>query len=141
MDSDGYKIRDQSKPHFITLTVVGWIDAFTRKRYKDALIESLNYCVENKGLVVFGYVIISNHVHLIVQSKDDDLSGLIRDFKKFTAKNIIHLIKSESESRREWILKLLKEAMQTHGRNKDYQFGNMETILKKSIQINLCGQN
>ena len=67
MDSDGYKIRDQSKPHFITLTVVGWIDAFTRKRYKDALIESLNYCIENKGLVVFGYVIMSNHVHLLCE--------------------------------------------------------------------------
>ncbi|WP_312767230.1 transposase [Epilithonimonas sp.] len=38
-------------------------------------------------MILFGYVIMSNHIHLIVQSKDGNLSELIRDFKKFTSKN------------------------------------------------------
>ncbi len=122
METDGYKIRDQTKPHYVTFTVVDWIDVFTRKIYKDIIVENINYCVKEKGMIVFGYVIMSNHLHLIIQSKNNDLSGLIRDFKKFTAKAIINQIKTGRESRREWMLALFSKATETHGRNKTYQF-------------------
>ena len=119
---EGYVIRDQNKAHFITATVVDWIDIFTRKTYKDIVIESLAYCIKEKGMLLYGYVIMSNHIHLIVQSKDGKLSDLIRDFKKFTAKNILEKIQTEPESRKEWMLERFKKATETHGRNKDYQF-------------------
>lgn len=119
---DGYLIRDQEKPHFITCTVVDWIDVFTRKNYRDIVISSLQYCIKEKGMLIYGYVIMSNHLHLIVQSKDAKLSDLIRDFKKYTAKNILETIQSEPESRREWMLERFKKATETHGRNKAYQF-------------------
>jgi REP element-mobilizing transposase RayT len=90
---EGYTIKDQEKPHFITCTVVDWIDIFTRKIYKDIVISSLDYCIKEKGMLLFGYVIMSNHIHLIVQSKDGKLSDLIRDFKKFTSKNILLALK------------------------------------------------
>ncbi|MBW1295233.1 REP-associated tyrosine transposase [Aquimarina litoralis] len=122
MQTDGYKIRDQSKAHFITFTVFDWVDIFTRKRYKDTIIESLQYCIEYKGMVLFGYVIMSNHIHMIIQSNQNDLSGLIRDFKKHTAKVIIKQIQSEPESRREWMLNIFKKATNTHNRNKEFQF-------------------
>ncbi|GAA3591202.1 transposase [Flavivirga amylovorans] len=122
METDGYKIRDQSKPHYITFTVVDWADVFTRKVYKDIIVENLNYCIKEKGMIVFGYVIMSNHIHLIIQSAHNDLSGLIRDFKKFTAKSIINQIKSGKESRRKWLLTLFSKATETHSRNKTYQF-------------------
>ncbi len=119
---DGYKIRDQSMPHFITATVVDWIDIFTRKTYCDSIIDCFNFCIANKGLVLYGYVIMSNHVHIILQSKDGNLSGLIRDFKKFTAKNIFEKIQTEPESRREWMLERFHLATESHSRNKNYQF-------------------
>ncbi|NER16776.1 REP-associated tyrosine transposase [Spongiivirga citrea] len=122
MQTDGYKIRDQSKPHFITFTVVNWVDIFTRKVYKDIVIENLQYCINNKGMVLYGYVVMSNHIHLIIQSSDDDLSGLIRDFKKNTAKKIIKQINTGPESRREWMLNQFKKATESHNRNQEYQF-------------------
>lgn len=122
MGTDGYKIRDQSKPHYVTFTVVEWADVFTRQIYKDIIIENLNYCIREKGMIVFGYVIMSNHLHLIIQSKGNDLSGLIRDFKKFTAKAIINQIKTGKESRYEWLLELFSKATESHNRNKTYQF-------------------
>jgi REP element-mobilizing transposase RayT len=122
MGTDGYKIRDQSKPHYLTFTTVEWADVFTRQIYKDIIIENLNYCIKEKGMVIFGYVIMSNHVHIIVQSSQNDLSGLIRDFKKFTAKAIINQIKTGKESRREWLLELFSKATESHNRNKTYQF-------------------
>ena len=67
---EGYIIRDQSKTHFITATVVDWIDIFTRKIYRDCIIGSLKYNIKNKKLIVYGYVIMSNHIHLIIQAED-----------------------------------------------------------------------
>ena len=119
---EGYIIRDQEKIHFITATVVDWIDVFTRKTYKDVVIESLAFCIEKKGMLLYGYVIMSNHIHLIIQSKTAKLSDLIRDFKKFTATNILEKIQTEPESRREWMLERFKKATETHSRNKNYQF-------------------
>ena len=119
---EGYVIRDQRLPHFITATVVDWIDIFTRKIYKDIVIDCLEYCVQNKGMILYSYVIMSNHIHLIIQSKDGNLSDLLRDFKKFTSKRILEKIQSEPESRREWMLERFKLATETHSRNKNFQF-------------------
>ena len=119
---EGYKIRDQTKPHFLTFTVVDWIDVFTRKRYKDLIVDSLNYCIANKEMIVFGYVIMSNHMHIIMQSSVGRISDLVRDFKKHTAKSVLRSIKEEPESRREWMLERFAKAKDSHSRNTTYQF-------------------
>jgi REP element-mobilizing transposase RayT len=119
---EGYVIRDPSLPHFITATVVDWIDVFSRKNYRDVVIECFDFCIQNKGMILYGYVIMSNHIHFIVQSKDGKLSDLIRDFKKFTAKTILDKIQTEPESRREWMLERFKLATESHSRNKNFQF-------------------
>ena len=119
---EGYTIRDQTLPHFITATVVDWIDVFTRKVYRDEVIKCFDYCIKSKGMIVYGYVIMSNHIHMVVQSKDGKLSDLLRDFKKFTATSILNKIQNEPESRREWMLERFKLATQSHSRNKNYQF-------------------
>jgi REP element-mobilizing transposase RayT len=119
---EGYTIRDQTLPHFITATVVDWIDVFTRKVYRDEVIKCFDYCIKNKGMIIYGYVIMSNHIHMVVQSKDEKLSDLLRDFKKFTATTILNKIQTEPESRREWMLERFKLATQSHSRNKNYQF-------------------
>ena len=91
---EGYIIRDQTKAHFITTTVVDWVDVFTRKTYKDPVIDCLDFCIKNKGMILYGYVIMSNHIYLAVQSEE----GRLRGFKKFTAKTILEKIRSEPES-------------------------------------------
>lgn len=119
---EGYILRDQEKAHFITATVVDWIDIFTRKVYRNSIIECLDFCIKNKGMIVYGYVIMSNHIHLIIQSSEGKLSDLLRDFKKFTAKTTLEKIQTEPESRREWMLERFHKATENHSRNKNYQF-------------------
>ena len=118
----GYVIREQEKAHFVTATVVDWLDVFSRKNYRDCIIECFDCCIKNKGMVLYGYVVMSNHIHMIIQSNDGKLSDLLRDFKKFTAKTILEKIQNEPESRREWMLERFKLATETHSRNKNYQF-------------------
>jgi len=105
-----YKISEQQGVHFVTCTVVQWIDVFTRREYADILVNSLKYCQKNKGLNIFAWVIMSNHIHLIVSCNADfDLSDTMRDFKKFTSSQIVDSIeKNTRESRRSWLLWLLK---------------------------------
>ena len=69
-----YKILDQNGLNFLTLTIVEWIDLFTRPVYSDIVIESLRYCQKEKGLMAFGYVIMPSHLHLIVRT--DNTTGL-----------------------------------------------------------------
>lgn len=104
----GYTIKDQYALHFVTFTVHQWVDVFSRKEYRDLLIENLRYCQQTKGLKIYAWVIMSNHCHLIIQSENGNLSDIIRDFKKYTAKSIYQSIQSNSkESRKAWLLKTL----------------------------------
>ncbi|MCW5908134.1 MAG: transposase [Chitinophagales bacterium] len=105
-----YTIKDQHGLHFVTFTVHQWADVFTRRDYADILINSLKFCQKEKGLLIFGWVIMSNHIHLIIQSTKTPLSDIIRDFKKYTATQIVNAIRENTrESRRNWLLWLFKK--------------------------------
>jgi REP element-mobilizing transposase RayT len=93
--------------YYLTLTIEEWIDVFSRPVYKHIIIDSLNYCIVNKGLEVYCWCLMSNHLHLIgCASEGGNLSDILRDFKKFTSKALIDAIKETPESRREWMLNL-----------------------------------
>ena len=121
-----YKIQNQEGLYFLTLTIVGWIDVFTRKEYRDILIESLKHCQKHKGLVIHAFVIMSNHIHLIARSGKEEilLSNILRDFKSYTGKVIHQTIEEKTtlESRREWMLHLFKFFARGKQRNRIFQF-------------------
>ncbi|MDX2188519.1 MAG: transposase [Bacteroidota bacterium] len=105
-----YRIKDQSAIYFITCTVHQWVDVFTRESYIEILLDSLRFCQKEKGLKVYAFVIMSNHIHLLISSEKGNLSDIIRDFKKFTSSKIYQAIElNEKESRRSWLLWLLRK--------------------------------
>ena len=113
----------ENKTYFLTMTVVNWVDVFTRKNHCDAIIESLKYCQKEKGLQIFAYCIMSNHIHMLVNTLSPfELKDVIRDFKKFTAKKILLQIQNEPESRREWMLHQFEIAAEKSAKHKNYQF-------------------
>ncbi|WP_447642078.1 MULTISPECIES: REP-associated tyrosine transposase [Chitinophagaceae] len=105
-----YKIYNQNGIYFITCTVHQWVDVFTRNEYKNIILKSLQFCQENKGLDIYSWVIMTNHIHLITGSHKEKLSDIIRDFKKYTSSQIISAIENnKAESRKHWLLWLLKK--------------------------------
>lgn len=106
-NANGYKIRDQYASHFLTFTLDRWIDIFSRKLYRDILIESMQFCRVQKGLKVGAYVIMTNHIH-VIWTADGNLSDIIRDFKTYTSRKIYQSIQLEPESRRDWLLHLIR---------------------------------
>lgn len=93
--------------YFVTFSVMGWVDVFTRRAYQEILINSIQYCQQNKDLKIYCYCIMPNHIHFISYSENGSLSNTLRDFKSFTAKQLLKAIaENPQESRKEWILKL-----------------------------------
>ncbi len=110
--------------YFVTTTVVDWVDVFSRPKYKHIVLESLQYCQKNKGLEIYAWVIMTNHLHFIIGANDiDQLHSILRDFKKFTSKKIIEELKEDiQESRREWMLKLFEQAGSDDKKIAQYRF-------------------
>jgi len=103
--SSNYKFHDQKRPYFVTFSVIRWIDVFTRREYKDILVDSLKYCIKNKGLELYAWVIMSNHVHLIIGTNKLPMHDILRDIKRHTYKMLIKAISENTkESRRDWLL-------------------------------------
>ena len=73
---------------------------FRRREYAEIVIESLKYCQKEKGLIIYGWCLMSNHIHLIVEAKGDNLSSVLRDFKKFTASQILKAIENNNQESR-----------------------------------------
>lgn len=120
--STKYKATTTEDAYFITITTVGWIDVFTRLSQKYIILDSLRYCQQNKGLEIYAYCLMSNHLHLFCKStKGYILSDVVRDLKKFTSKKIIHTILNEPESRRDWMLENFKKACEHLKRNQEYK--------------------
>ena len=110
--------------YFVTDTVVDWVDIFTRPLYKHIIIDSLSYCQKEKGLLIYAWVLMSNHLHMIVGRKGENkVSDIMRDFKKFTSKEIIRtLLVEPTESRRDWMLNRFEYAGKHDKKIKKYRF-------------------
>jgi putative transposase len=129
--STKYKFSNPEDIYFVSFAVVGWIDVFTRQIYRDLLLESLNFCRKEKGLMIHAWVIMSNHVHLIISRKGHQkLEDIMRDLKKYSSYKILKEIReNEHESRKECLpagqagmLYLFSKAGHSNSNNKNYQF-------------------
>lgn len=109
--------------YYLTMTVVDWVDVFTRKEHKLRIVDSLKYCQKEKGLLVHGWCLMSNHLHLLASAREGfNLSDILRDFKKFTSKQIVADINNEIESRRDWMLYRFEFAGKFKTNVKNYKF-------------------
>lgn len=145
-----YRIHDSQEVYFITFAVVEWVDALSRPLYKDIFIDSLKYCQQSKGLIIYAYVIMNNHVHLIASAAEGhNLSDILRDLKKFTSKKIIKAIEENiQESRKRWMLWIFSSNGQRNSNNQIYQFWqqdnhpiHLDTAEKASQRLNYLHNN
>ncbi len=66
--SEKYKFRDPTGMYFVTSTIVGWIDLFTRWQLKHVILDSLRYCQKEKELVIHVWCLMPSHLHMIISS-------------------------------------------------------------------------
>jgi putative transposase len=130
--SEKYKFRDTEGLYFVTMATVGWVDLFTRWELKHVIVDSLRHCQKAKGLIIHAWCLMPSHLHMIVSTQQDPLPNIMRDFKKFTFKELIKTIERINESRKGWILGLFSEVADHLKRVSGYkvwQDGNHPEIL------------
>lgn len=142
-ETKGYKIEDKYGMYFVTFTVVGWVDLFTRKECVDIVLRSMKYCQENKGLRIHAYVIMPSHIHLIVSAAEDSdgLSAIIRDYKKYTSKALLDWILNDPrESRSDWLQVVFRYHAKTNANNKHYQIWKQNNQPKQLLHPRFINQ-
>ena len=76
-------------PEFYTATILEWKPLLKPDKYKQIIIESLQYLVSNKQITLYSFVIMSNHIHLIWQVLPDKTAQQVQhSFMKYTAQQI-----------------------------------------------------
>jgi REP element-mobilizing transposase RayT len=89
--------------HFVTSTVVDWIDVFTRRAYCEIIIEAMEFARKFRGLHIHAYVIMPSHLHMLVSSREEQLGSIMRDFKQFTSRAIVRAVSEMPEHRSDWL--------------------------------------
>ena len=105
-----------NQPHFITCTVVNWIPLFSKVELAKIILDSLRFLQRQQRLRLYAYVMMENHLHLLASAAS--LSKEIGDFKSFTARSIIDLLKANQAN---YILEQLKFYKLKHKKDQEYQ--------------------
>ena len=122
--SRNYKFHDPEGLYFVSFAVIEWLYVFTRRQYKDLLLETMSYSQQFKGMEIFAWCIMTNHVHIVFRSigtvKPEIILG---DLKRYTSKKIISaIIENPQESRKEWLLNQFQRAAQSSSNVNGYHF-------------------
>lgn len=110
---------DQTNLYFCTNTIVEWQCVFKEEKYFEIVLDSLKYCQQYKGLILFAYVIMLNHMHMLISYADgEDLSAIMRDFKRHTSTQIARELEHDNER---LLLYVFREAAQRRRRTIKYK--------------------
>ena len=126
--SGKYKFVNRDGIYFVIATIVDWVTIFTRNDYRDILMDSFRFCQQNQGLKIYGWVLMTNHFHLIGSKTDEKGMGMVmRNIKSFTAMKLIDaIIKNLKESRIEWLSDIFEKNGKQSKNNFRYQFWQVE---------------
>ena len=111
-----YGFRNPEGTYFVTSTTVEWLPVFSSAACCNILVQSFLHCRVHKGLKIYGWVILDNHVHAVLSGPD--LSSTLRALKGFTAQVLIEQIKRE---RRDWLLNQLAYYCSVHKTRSEHQ--------------------
>jgi REP element-mobilizing transposase RayT len=125
---DRWKFYESKYPYFMTCTVVGWLPVFTRTTAVRVIADSWKYLQEKRGVVIFGYVILENHLHWIARMPDPATDA--GDFKSFTARKIIDLLLEMGEAGLLSQLEFHKDCRRTDRQYQLWQEGSHPEILQ-----------
>ena len=124
-----YHITESGYPYFLTSSIVKWLPVFVSESTCDIIIDSLRYCRENRGLKIHAYTIMPTHIHIII-SAEADLSAILRDFKKFTSKQIIAVYAKTNNPPFDNVFKFCGRDNHPPTEHKVWQDGNHPELIK-----------
>jgi len=90
---------------YFTATILDWQHLLKPDKYKDIIIQSLQFLVREKRVELNAFVIMSNHIHLIWQIQEGHKrENVQRDFLKYTSQ----IIKKDLQFNHQNVLKVFE---------------------------------
>jgi putative transposase len=117
--------------YFCTDVIVGWQYVFASAEFFETIIDSLEYCQENKGLRLHAYVIMPNHVHSIISASQGNLSSIIRDYKRYTSGRISDLL---GEAKNKRLLNYFRSVARREERENEYKYIHNNPVVKGYVE-------
>ena len=115
--------------YFLTFTVKNWYYVLDRHNRWNIVANSLEFFQKNRGLKLYGFVFMINHLHLIVFSKDT--IRFVRDLKKFVAREILKNIRQTEPN----ALKLFLKKQKVQVRDTEPTVRNTELAIENTEPI------
>lgn len=97
------RIRMEGSVYYITTNVYGRLKVFNTPSFIIPILDSLNFYRYQFKCKLLGYVIMLDHLHLLIYPTGDSsvVSDFMRDFKRFTSGRIAR--QAELEGKTDWI--------------------------------------
>ncbi len=106
-------------PQFITETILEWKHLLEQDSFKDIIISSLQFLHKEGSIVVYAFIIMPNHIHMIWQIQDGYIQEKIQQrFLKFTGQQMkFRMINEKSKILNEFLVEAKDRAYQIWERN------------------------
>jgi len=90
-----YKIDPDYNMYFITSSIIDWVPLIINEDISKIIIESFKFCHSNKQLFIYGYVIMPNHLHMIISMDEaKKIPYVVRDMKRHISQEITGYLSS-----------------------------------------------
>jgi len=116
MSRSRYKFGDEHYPHFMTDTIVAWLPVFSYPCFADTVFESWRFLQRERQILLLAFVVMENHLHWVAVGPD--LGKRVKEFKSYTARNIVATMKRNGY---ETLLRELKFFKRSSKLDQDYQ--------------------
>jgi putative transposase len=107
---------NDQNPYFVTSTTLNWFPLFSNPNIANIIIHSLKFLMKNNRIVIYAYVLMENHIHLVAMA--EDLSKELANFKSFTARRMIDFFQ---EQQQQFILEQLAVYKDNPGNGRKYK--------------------
>jgi putative transposase len=107
---------------FITTTITAFVDVFCNPKCRHIVIDSIKHCQKEKGLILYAWCLMSNHIHLIAGAEPGvAINDIMRDMKKYTSKRISEELLNGNDSRKGWIMNMFRYCGRVHRKDIEYK--------------------
>lgn len=92
-----YSVHDPTHLYFVTASIVDWKRLFDRPEYVEIPLKSLSWLQTQKRILLFAFVIMPSHLHLIIKPITDTIGDIVQQFGSFTAHEVLKKLKAENK--------------------------------------------
>ena len=86
---------DPTHLYFVTATVIEWTELFVERAYTDIVLNSLDWLHRNGRLMLFAFVMMPSHLHMIIKPQGCSIGDILQVFGSFTAHELLKQLRSD----------------------------------------------